>query len=537
MTKISNPSDEDIIHPINILLHQGNFEKALALLLPYKNFKLNQPIMTLLGIAYAGCNQPKEAAYHLCLAQQLKETPYQHSCSELEPYLGSHNLYSLIFKVFEEAFKLQSADELLYIAYANILQHTKQSSKAILYIRKCLIFSKKQDWLLNILATILFEAGKYPQALKIYKYLEQRNEDNVTILANLASYYNAINDTEQALIYYRKAIILSPLWAPIRVNYSLCLLKGQYYYQGWAEHEYRLDTPNHTSLPRETLLPTLTNTTDIQGKKILITQEEGLGDTLMYLRFVPELIKRGAIVELWVAKTMKGLCERIRGKPMVKVGGEEAPFFDWHCPFISLPRALSADPNKHKFIPYLIADRKKINFWKKKLPDTKHLKVGLVWGGSPHPSDAYAVMTDNKRSIELTKLIPLLRSVKNATFISLQMGHHAHEINDLPKDISVFNPMTEVQDMDDTAGIIKNLDLVISVDTSVIHLAGGLGANTILLDRYDNCWRWISGAEYSPWYPKTRIIRQTRPRVWSDVVKKATSLLQEMADKHEQKTT
>ncbi|MDI2113334.1 tetratricopeptide repeat-containing glycosyltransferase family protein [Commensalibacter nepenthis] len=537
MEKISNSSNDDIINQANILLHQGKFEEALILLLPYKNDKFSLPIMTLIGIAYAGCKKPKEAAYHLFSAQQLKEKSYQHVCSELEPYLGSYNLYDVIFKVFKEAFKYQPEDELLYIAYANVLQHTKQSSKAILYIKKCLKFSKKEDWLLNILATIFFEAGKYPQAFKLYKDLEQRNPNNITVLANIASYYNAINDAEQALLYYCKVIMLNPLWPAIRVNYSLCLLKAQYYYQGWAEHEYRLDTPNHTNLPRETLLPTLTKTTDIKGKKILITQEEGLGDTLMYLRFVPELIQRGAIVELWVAETMKGLCERIKGNPIVKIGGEEAPPFDWHCPFISLPRVFSADPNKVKFKPYLTAARKKINFWKKQLPQTQNLKVGIVWGGSPHPSDAYAVMTDNKRSIDLQKLIPLFRSVKNATFISLQMGHHAHEINDLPKNISIFNPMNEVKDMDDTAAIIKNIDLVISVDTSVIHLAGGLGCKAILLDRYDNCWRWISGAEYSPWYPKTRIIRQTRPRIWSDVVQRAISILQEMADKHEPRTT
>ncbi|CAI3933431.1 tetratricopeptide repeat protein [Commensalibacter papalotli (ex Botero et al. 2024)] len=524
--------DDTFINQTNLLLHQGKFEQALTLLLPYKNHKLSQAIMTLLGIAYAGCNQPKEAAYHLCLAQQLKDSPQRHSCAELEPYLGSYNLYPSIFEVYHEALLNHPKDELLYVGYASVLQQTKQSAKAVLYIKKCLAFSKNQARLLNILATILFEAGKYPQTLKLYSILEKHNENNVTILANLASYHNAVNDTEQALLYYRKAIMLQPNWPALRVNYSICLLKAEYYYQGWVEHEWRLDTPNHSTLPKETLLPTLTDTMDITGKKILITQEEGLGDTLMYLRYVPELIKRGAIVELWIAETMKGLCERLKGKPKVKVGGEEPPPFDWHCPFISLPRALSADPRKDKFKPYLTADRKKVIYWKNKLPQTKQLKVGLVWGGSPHPGEIHAMMTDNKRSIDLSKLIPLLRSVENTTFVSLQMGHYADQIHNLPNDISIFNPMDEVQDMDDTAAILMNLDIIISVDTSVIHLAGGLGCPAILLDRFDNCWRWISGEEYSPWYPKIRIVRQTRPRVWSDVVKKATSILQEMARKH-----
>lgn len=531
-TKSTFP-DDDLIKQANLLLRQGEFEKALNLLFPYRNYKLSKLIMSLIGIAYAGSNHPKEAAYHLCLAQQLKKDPKRHSLSKLESYLGSYNLYPFIFNAFKEAFVSHPKCELLHIAYADVLQHTKHYAKALLYTKKCLAFSTNKERLLNVLATILFEAGKYPQALKLYKELESNNENNITVLSNLAIYYQAVNDSEQALMYARKAIMLQPMWPTLRVNYSLCLLKAQYYYQGWIEHDWRLATPNHSTLPKETLIPTLTDTMDIKGKRILITQEEGLGDTLMYLRFVPELIQRGAIVELWIAETMKGLCERIKGKPKVKVGGDVAPPFDWHCPFISLPRALSADPNKEKFTPYLSADRKKIALWKEKLPQTNQLKVGLVWGGSPHPGDVHAMMTDNKRSIPLHKLIPLLRSVPNACFISLQMGHNADEMKHLPKDISIFNPMDEVKDMDDTAGIIKNLDLVISVDTSVIHLAGGLGAKAILLDRYDNCWRWIAGEKYSPWYPKTRIVRQTRPRVWSDVVKEATSLLQKMADKHE----
>lgn len=534
MKNFSTFPDDTLIKEANLLLHQGEFEKSLNMLLPYKNYKLNQSIMTLIGIAYAGCNYPKEAAYHLCIAQQLKDNPQRHICSELEAYLGSYNLYSFIFRVFEKAFLHQPKNELLHIAYADVLQHTKHPAKAILYIKKCLEFSKNKDRLLNILATIFFEAGKYSSAIKLYQELEKRNENNITVLANLSCYYNAINDTNQALMYSRKAIMLQPSWAALRVNYSICLLKAECYHQGWIEHDWRLATPNHSTLPKDKLIPTLTDTMDITGKRILLTQEEGLGDTLMYIRFVPELIRRGAIVELWIAETMKGLCERIKGKPKVKVGGEDPPPFDWHCPFISLPRALSIDPNQEKFTSYLSADRKKVAYWKEILPQTKKFKVGLVWGGSPHPGDVNAMMTDNKRSIPLQKLIPLLRSVKNATFISLQMGDHTDEIHDLPEDVSIFNPMTDVKDMDDTAGIIKNLDLVISVDTSVIHLAGGLGAKAILLDRYDNCWRWISNKKYSPWYPKVRIVRQTHPRIWSDVVKETTSLLQKMANKHEE---
>lgn len=526
MKSVLSPQQQNqFLHQIDYLFRSGNFSEACKQLTPYQNQDTH--LKVLYGLSLAGIGQTKKAAYHLCQAQKAMPQTQNHCCEKLEHTLGPYNLYHFIFEVFEQAFALTPDDYRLCTAYIQLLHHTGRYAKALSYLKKQYKFSQNKDDILNTIGTLLFEAGKYRTAFKLYKILEHRNPNHFNVLVNLALYYNAINNFHQALLYYRKAIFMHPNLAPLRVNYSLCLLKAQHYHQGWIEHEWRLQTPNHSTLPREKLLPTLTPHCDLKGKKILITQEEGLGDTLMYLRFVPKLIEKGADVELWVHETMQGLCERIKGHPRVKTGGNEVPPYDYHCPFISLPRVLTAVPGQDgERVPYLSADFEKIQIWQRKLPQTNHLKIGLVWGGSPHPGDYSAMTTDRKRSIPLFKFYPLLRTIHNEIFISLQMGPYADEIEELPEDIHILNPMKSVHSMEDTAAIIMNLDVILTVDTSMVHLAGGLGKPTILLDRFDNCWRWISDKEMSPWYPNVHIIRQTQPRIWQDVIQKAILYLQ-----------
>lgn len=516
-----------LFQSIYTLFRQGNFQEAYKQLSSYQNPDYN--IQILLGISLAGIGRTVEAANYLCRAQSYIPNAQQHCCEKLINILGAYNLYAFIFDVFKQALSLTPDHSLLVQAYIHLLYYTGHYAQAIFYLKKQYSSATYKTDILIKIGTILFEAGKYRQTLKLYKNLEKHNPTYFNLLVSLALFYNAINDNQQALFYYRKAILLHPHLTTLRVNYSLCLLKTEHYHQGWIEHEWRLKMPNHSSLPHEKLLPSLSPHLDLKNKKILITQEEGLGDTLMYLRFIPKLIQQGATVELWVHETMQGLCQRIKGSPKVKIGGNEVPPYDYHCPFISLPRVLSAIPEQDgEKIPYLTADPQKIEEWHHQLPQTKRLKIGLVWGGSPHPGDNAAMITDRKRSIPLFKLYPLLRSIKNVSFISLQLGSYADQIHDLPQDINLFNPMPKVQSMEDTAGIIMNLDIILTVDTSIVHLAGGLGKKTILMDRFDHCWRWGSKKNSNPWYPNVHIIRQTQPRIWRDVIESVILYLQNL---------
>jgi hypothetical protein len=206
------------------------------------------------------------------------------------------------------------------------------------------------------------------------------------------------------------------------------------------------------------------------------------------------------------------------------------PAFDFYCPFVSLPRVfdttLETIPNA---APYVFADQVAAGHWAARLPKDG-LLVGLVWAGQGRPYLPGFDVVDGRRSTDLVTLAPLA-TVNNVRFVSLQVGAAAKQAHEPPPGLSLFDPTGEVTDFADTAAIIANLDVVVSVDTSVVHLAGAMGKPVLMLDRYDNCWRWLSGRTDSPWYPALRIFRQKRLDEWRPVVDRVARALRALAEK------
>jgi hypothetical protein len=201
----------------------------------------------------------------------------------------------------------------------------------------------------------------------------------------------------------------------------------------------------------------------------------------------------------------------------VMARGAALPEFDVHCPLLSLPRAfgtrLDTIPATH---PYLHVDPAAAVAWNRKLPDDAGLRVGLLWSGSPHNDDAGAHKIDRRRSIPLDEFTTL-GDLPRIHLVSLQL-HDSQSVSAPPACLRLLDLMGEVTDFADTAALVANLDLVIAVDTSVAHLAGGMGRRVWLLSRYDGCWRWLHDRDDSPWYPQMRIYRQPRPHDWSAVI-------------------
>ena len=173
-------------------------------------------------------------------------------------------------------------------------------------------------------------------------------------------------------------------------------------------------------------------------------------------------------------------------------------------------------------VPYLEAAPALVRRWSARLPTSDTLRVGLCWAGQARPWLTGFVALDRRRSTDLATLAPL-SSVPGARFISLQKGPAA--VQACEADFDLLDVMADVTDFADTAAIVANLDLVISVDTSIVHLAGAMGKPVFLLDRYDNCWRWLSGREDSPWYPSLRIFRQESSGDWAPVIARVATAL------------
>ena len=253
----------------------------------------------------------------------------------------------------------------------------------------------------------------------------------------------------------------------------------------------------------------------------MVLQEEGLGDTLQFLRYLPLLARRGARVVAVVPPALTRLMRTVPGVAEVPDGDAPVPRFDFHCSFNGLPRAfettLETIPCE---VPYLAADPALVRQWRERLPAGDALRVGLCWAGQARPWLAGFVGLDRRRSTDLATLAPLA-AVPGVRFISLQKGPAASDA----AGFDLLDIMDEVRDFADTAAIVANLDLVISVDTSVVHLAGAMGKPVFLLDRYDNCWRWLSGREDSPWYPSLRIFRQQHSGEWAPVIARVATAL------------
>jgi hypothetical protein len=286
--------------------------------------------------------------------------------------------------------------------------------------------------------------------------------------------------------------------------------------EGWAEHEFRwrgILPPHGIDRPQWRGEPAA-------GRRILLHPEQGLGDTLQFVRYAPLLAARGLSVVLEVQRPLLRLMQGMPGVEAVIAAGEKRPEVDLHCPLMSLPFACATDLESiPAATPYLSPPANLEKTWRARVPEqpgsAPGLLVGLVWAGNPRPEDVRTHYTDKRRSTGLAALAPLAE-VAGMRWFSLQKdgatdpaAARAFDFTDL---------MPQVADFADTAALVSQLDLVIAVDTSVAHLAGALGKPVWVLSRFDGCWRWLHGRDDTPWYPSMRLYRQEQPGDWAPVV-------------------
>jgi len=257
----------------------------------------------------------------------------------------------------------------------------------------------------------------------------------------------------------------------------------------------------------------LWNGSDLTGKTILLHNEQGMGDTMQFVRYAPMVAERGAKIILECQKELISLMRDVKGLSQVVVQGDPLPQFDVHCPLLSLPLVFGTNiGNIPAKVPYIRADSLLVKKWGERIRSDKPIiKVGLVWAGRPgHRKDRY-------RSLALAEFAPLI-GIRGATFYSLQKGTGAVQAKTPPEGMELIDYMDEVGDFSDTAALIENLDLVVSVDTSVAHLAGAMGKPVWTLHAFPPDWRWLLDREDSPWYPTMKLFRQQSPGDWNSVI-------------------
>jgi tetratricopeptide (TPR) repeat protein len=360
------------------------------------------------------------------------------------------------------------------------------------------------------LGNALHALRRYDEAVAAFRRAIELKHDFADAFANLGTTNYHAGDLDEAAINLRHAIALAPHHANARSCLGLVLLTRGDFAEGWDEYEWRLRSSERTG-PRFPQLPWQGGS--LPGKHIYVQAEQGFGDTLQFARYLPLLAARAGAVTLRVQQELVTLLrESFSGIAILGDRGEPVPY-DCDAALLSLPRLLRT---RLETIPgdigYLRVPATTARHWQQRLATLSGLKIGLCWAGNPDHSN------DFRRSIDLGLLAPLL-TVPSASFASLQFGKRAADLKKANRRGSAIEDLSpELGDFEQTAGAVMALDLVITVDTSVAHLAAALGKPTWLLVPWTADWRWMLEREDTPWYPTMRLFRQRRGQDWAEVV-------------------
>ncbi len=457
----------------------------------------NAEALVLLGLSIAATGHAERAAPALASAARLRPN-LPHPCLELaEALTGTVS----IARLFRACLRLNASDDALRTACATWLLDHDDPDGALTLARD----GGDSPDLLHLAGMALAEMGEFDAAAARFQALLARAPDRAGAWSNLGMMLKASGRHQEALAAHDEAVRLSPNAPLLRTNRAVTLLHAGRWREAWGDYDARLRMPDRVGLPLSSLLPDLARLPrDLSGVTILATHEDGFGDTLHFMRYLPLLARQGARVLAWVPDSLIRVVARLPGVTAVALGGP-VPAHDFHCPMFSLPRAFGSTPADVPSDPYLTPDPALVASWARRLP-SQGFRVGIVWAGQSRPWLPGFAAIDRRRGIGLPALM-LLDRIPGVRLVSLQKNAPAWP--------GLFDPMPGVRDFADTAAIIANLDLVVSVDTSVVHVAGAMGRPVFLLDRYDNCWRWLHGRADSPWYPSLTIFRQHRPLDWS----------------------
>jgi Flp pilus assembly protein TadD len=333
---------------------------------------------------------------------------------------------------------------------------------------------------------------------------------------------------EEAEICLREALAERPNHVEARANLALALLMMGQLEEGWRAYESRWEV-EAMGAPAPMLSQPRWTGQVLNGETVLLYAEQGFGDTLQFCRYAPMVAAAGGRVVLVVPKALRRVMTTLDGVAEVLTEEDDVlPVFDYHCPLLSLPFAFGTRMETiPAAVPYLHGDP---GPWGAFLDGLPGLKVGLVWAGKSRTAQPHAVAIDKRRSMRLADMAPLL-DVAGCSFVSLQLGPPAAQMQVLPDGAVLHDVADRMADWADTAGLIMGLDLVITVDTAVAHLAGALGKTVWMLNRFDSCWRWLLGRDDTPWYPTMRQFRQTSRGDWAGVVARVRTALAALASR------
>ncbi len=419
---------------------------------------------------------------------------------------------------FDRVLALEPRHVQAHINRGNALSELGQGTDALAEYDAALALQPGNPYAFYNRGNALRAMGREADAIEAYGSALLALQSHQASWVNLGLALMALNRHGEALDAYRKALELAPDNADANFNESLALLTIGDYRRGFEKYEWRWKRTGVDAKPRFRQRPWLGDAS-LANKTILLHAEQGLGDTIQFVRYAPILARAGAKVVLEVQPELKELLAELDGVASVIGRGESVPPFDLHCPLASLPLAMKTElSNVPAGIPYLRVSEPRIARWRERIEARPGPRIAIVWSGRADHDN------DRNRSIALAELEPLL-ATRGLSFISIQRELRPADAEQLAGHAGMLHVGGDLIDFSDTAAVLALCDLTISVDTSVAHLAGAMACPAYVLVPFQPDWRWTADRERSPWYPEIKLFRQPAPGDWNSVLKRVSEAL------------
>ncbi|HLW68460.1 MAG TPA: tetratricopeptide repeat protein, partial [Gemmataceae bacterium] len=480
----------------NALREQGTLEEAIERLRYALRLRPDYPdALHNLGLALAGQNKLEEAIAHLRQAVRLRPD-FADAHGDLGVLLARLKRWDEAAGHFQQLVRMRPDRYDGHAHLGAVLRELGKLEESADRLRQAVRLNPENANVRSSLGLTLQMLGQLPEAEEHLRYAIQLDPQHADAHNNLGVALAQMNRFEDAIGEYGKALQIIPDNAIFRRNRALSWLTIGDFNQGWPEFENRWKCPGFVERPFK---QPRWKGEPLNGKRILLHPEQGFGDTLQWIRYAPMLKAHGATVLAEVPAPLVRLVSRVEGIDRVIPSGEALPNFDVHIPLGSLPGAFQTNlGNIPQNIPYLEAEPERVGFWRSQLAALPEFKIGIAWQGNPKQGG------DRLRSIPLIHFTPLAR-LASVRLLSLQKEHGAEQLRELADALPIID-LGRRLDLSggaflDTAAVMMSLDLVITCDTSIGHLAGALGAPVWLALSAAPDWRWFQEREDSPWYP------------------------------------
>lgn len=420
---------------------------------------------------------------------------------------------------FEQSIRLKPDYADAYINMAPALQQLGRFDEAIAASERAIALDPTQINAHTNLASVLQRLNRIDDTIAACERAIATNPTQPDTYTNLGRALLGLNRLDEAIAAFSQARKIDPSNASARKNESMARLRKGELRAGFELYESRWEEAEFIAQKRELACTWWRGDQSLKGRSILLHAEQGLGDTIQFARYASILAEQGASVILEAPVPLFELMSDLPGPAQIFRRGEPIPATDFHCPLLSLPFAMRTDldsvPAK---IPYLRPRTPQIARWQAETAGLTGLKVGIVWSGNPNHKN------DHNRSLPFT-LFQKIFACRGASFVVLQKDIRADEQPFLTACPNLHNWSADFGDFAQTAGLIQQLDLIVSVDTSIAHLAGAMGKPTWILLPFAPDWRWMGNSDRNPWYPCMKLFRQPQIGDWDTVLTQVSTEL------------